>query len=83
MPKISQAPKIELVVGLHLNEAEARALLCLTSFNVEEVAKILTQSLTQDFSRTHYEGLKSLLDCRADLSQVLGRLDAARKEFGK
>ena len=76
-----QNATIGLTVTLVLTEAEARALHAVASYDPESVIKALAVNVSSALAKDHRDGLRSLLDCRTELSGVLERTDEARRAF--
>jgi len=82
MATIWGRPKIDLKIGLELNEEEARALYMLCMFNIEDMLKILYTHMGERVVDAHKDGLMLLFkSSREPLGLWLSKLEKAKIVF--
>jgi hypothetical protein len=82
--KVDGRPKVNLSIGLELNEEEARALAGLSEFDTGQVLEIISSKISDDLVKKYGNGLRSILiQSSSAIKPWLKRLDRARNSFNE
>lgn len=82
MSRLTQQPRVELSVGLQLNESEVRALDALAGYGADGFLEVFYKHMGKAYMLPHEAGLRSLFNTiRTELPAIIRRQDAAKQAF--
>ena len=82
MATVNLKAKLDVQVQFVVNEVEARALVDLGGYGVDQFIKAFYELLGRAYMEKHEDGLRSFLHSVNDfMPQILYRIDAAKKAF--